>query len=219
MCALLFSCGASKHGNDISDAQTGASFSTEVKSLNFQSVEVAYKICNAFRSKRNYWHAQPVIGMTANISFGYTDCDSDTADIDIASIIKGPLLSSPMVFDSLSSENYDKEVQTDLHGDLRTVCPTILAGSTPLEFISSGSDRIYTTFVNVSPTLDRFSLIHAKLNDDKTSYISDEVIVIDVLTSTTDDKLLGTVTSTTTSKVCGENKTNETSFQFLDSIL
>lgn len=220
----LVSCGEQRKGSGMHTPSPGEVFSSEIKTLDANSWSIAYRVCNAFRSKRTYWHMTPIIGKTAKLDIKERECSSSSVDEStIDSKISAPTLSSPITFASLSTENYEKNIQTDAHGYLAQVCPTIISGENPIQFYSIKRDeRIYTQFQNIDASSDA---VHVKFtkeiqdkNGDIVGYESYRVVSLKISTSGVSDMLLGTVSELKDSKKC-EDGADEYIEQTLASIL
>jgi hypothetical protein len=222
--SLLCSCGDQATGGKRSVASTGETFSLEIKSLDANQLNIAYRVCLSFRSKRNNWHMNSVIGKTAKISFEDKSCSEVTptqVEISPDPVISAPTLSSVITFSSLSAEGYVKEVQTDLHGELKYSCPTVLKNENILEFFVEGQNqRVYTVFEQIDDTTDRVTFKHTIKDSDGEFYTSYKVVSMDVKTSGVETNLIGTVSELTSSIVCKDDpSTHYTRKQTLNSIL
>ncbi|PIK15701.1 hypothetical protein [Halobacteriovorax sp. JY17] len=219
---LTASCGQNHSGKSRSLASIGEEFSSDIKSLDINSQAIALRICNALRSKRSYWHTAPVIGRKATFQVNNLGCNGDSMDLDIETKISSTLMSNPIVFDSLETAFYFKDVITEAHGPLSSVCPSIFTGDTPLEFYSKGSDRIYTHFSKVDTNVDRLTLKFAEINSNDQQQVSGykvyRAVSYDIVTSTKDSTLLGTAKEINQKEGC-ENKSEYIFTQKLISIL
>ncbi len=219
---LTASCGQNHSGKSRSLASIGEEFSADIKSLNINSQAIALRICNALRSKRSYWHTAPVIGKKATFHINSKDCDNDTEQRDIETKVASTLMSNPIIFDSLETSFYFKEVITEVHGPLSSVCPAIFSGDAPLEFYTDESDRIYTQFSKVDGSTDQLTLKYAEINSDDQQAVSGykvyKAVSYDIVTSTKESALLGTAKEIYKKEAC-ENKSEYSFSQKLLSIL
>ncbi|WP_372654714.1 hypothetical protein [Halobacteriovorax sp.] len=225
LCILLafVSCGQNHSGNDRGLASVGEEFGIEIKLLDANSETIALRICNALRSKRSYWHSTPIIGKKANISVEGKNCSQENEQFDLETTISSTLMSNPIILDSLSNQTYYKEVLTESHGALSTVCPSIFAGDNPLEFYTQGSDRVYTQFAKIDSNSDRLTIKYAETNSNDQQEVSGykvyKHVTYDIITSSTDATFLGTVSEISMVEACGEESFNRTRVQKLNSIL
>ncbi len=225
LCVLLIltSCGQNHSGNSRTLASVGEEFGTEMNLLDANSELIALRICNALRSKRSYWHSAPIIGKKANFSVETKNCSNQSENFELETTIAATLMSSPIVFDSLSTETYYKEVVTESHGPLSTVCPLIFSGDNPLEFYTQNSDRVYTQFSKIDSNTDRLILKYAEVNSNDQQEVSGYVVYkymsYDIVTASSDSTYLGTVSELSVGESCGEENRSSTLVQKLKSIL
>jgi hypothetical protein len=222
---LLVACGDRERGTKKPTPQPGETFPLKGKELDSQSLSVAYRICNAFRSKRNYWHMSGIIGKNAKLNLEYRGCNSSYIEnYSVDSVISAPTLSSPITFASLSTEDYHKNVETDANGYLSESCRDILSGENVDEYytIQLSSHRIYTQFQNVDETTDRVHIKEARPVRNESGIITEfesiSVISLEVKTSGVEDKLIGTVPTMKETRAC-ESGADRYMTQILESIL
>ena len=223
---IVGSCGEQSSGTSRSIASTRESLSTEIKNLDSNQLNIAYRVCLSFKSKRNNWHLNSIIGKSAKISYEEKTCDDTQSTITQISpdpVISAPTLSSQITFSSLSEIRFFKNVQTDMHGDLKFTCPTVLQNENVLNFyVEESNKRVYTVFEKLNDTTDRLTLKYTIKSVDGESFISYKVVTMDIKTSNVDDYLIGTVGEITSSRVCSlssSTSADHTIKQILGSIL
>lgn len=224
--SLISSCGDQATGGTRSIASTGETFSLEIKMLDANQLNIAYRLCSSFRSKRNNWRSESVIGKTAKFSFEEKSCDeveASATEISPDPIISAPTLSSEITFASLSSENYFVGVQTDLHGSLKNTCPIVLDNENVLEFfVETQGQRIYTVFEKINDNTDRVTLKYTRKDNSNEAFVSYKIVSFDIQTTGDDANYLGTVTETFSSTKCAADSSSnvhQTKKQTLISIL
>ncbi|WP_127716150.1 hypothetical protein [Halobacteriovorax sp. HLS] len=230
---VLASCGDQHKGKSRAPAATGQSFTSEIKTLDANSLSIAYRVCNSFRSKRNYWHMNSIIGKKANLSVTSKQCGTTISNSNsLETVISASNLSAQIIFASLSSLDYKKDVETDQHGLIAQSCKTVLSGNNTINFYSyQKTQRVYTEFLQIADHVDRVDIKFAAPEfDDKnelTGYTSYKVVSFEVKTSedpndaidaSQEEIYLGTVTKATEVEDC-ESGGNSSFVQTLDSIL
>ena len=222
---LTISCGQNHGSKDRSIASLGEEFTKEIASLDPSSQSIALRICNSLRSKRSYWHTQPIVGKQAKISVYDKSCRS-TGNVETETIsarISSTLLSNPIVFDTLQTTSFLKEVITDVHGPLKTVCPSIFSADAPLEFFADGDDRVYTQFSKIDDSTDRLTLKYAEVNSNDQQEVSGykvfRIKAYDIKTKSSDSTYLGTVSEINESESCEDERVTTEFKQTLDAIL
>ncbi|WP_157765724.1 hypothetical protein [Halobacteriovorax marinus] len=220
----LSSCGSHHGKKERSIASIGEEFSQEMSVLDSSSQTIALRICNALRSKRSYWHSS-VKNKKATFQLSSNSCSNEKFDKELETTVSSLRLSDPIVFDSLSTDYYYKEVVTDVHGPLKQVCPAILSGDAPLAFYmdSNGQDRVYTQFSRIDSGSDRLILKYAELNSDDqqevSGYKSYKSVAYDIVTTSKDLTFLGSVSVISEVEACEESGRQEEFSQILKSIL
>lgn len=208
---FLASCGQDHSGKDRSLASVGEEFDTEINQLSSQDQSIAYRICRALQQKRINWHTS-VIGKKASFQVTSNNCSDDDVSFEIETTISSTLMSNPIIFDSLSTEKYSKEVMTEIHGPLKSTCPLITNGDIPIEFYVEDQDRVYMEFSKLDGSSDRLTLKYAEINSNDQQEISGYKVYkstqYDIVTTSpngsSEHPMLGTVSNIYEIEACQE---------------
>lgn len=188
-----------------SSLSTGGSYSAEEKN-------VAIRICYAFRSKNTNFRGN-LIDSKFKFNVSEKDCEGEVSNSTIDTVLKAPLASQPMIFDSGSRSAYYTEVQTDQHGPLDSICSALLKGGDPLKTILRGNDLIEISFF----TSDLDNIIVRTAEKTGSNYIVNKEERFQVNTDAGAGNGLGVVSLSTREKQCSNGKVESFSQQLISN--
>lgn len=158
---LLSSCGQSDNEPArLKEAQIGAELSTG-ETLSGGSKDAALRICYAFRSKNSAFRTiNGLLGSTFSFTLNYTDCsNSKRAENEaLATTLAQTLQSAPLIYDSTNTHPYMKEVQTHQHGELASLCQSLIMGEDVQTVVSVNSEQKKEFRFGTSDQLDHYSI-------------------------------------------------------------
>lgn len=118
--------------------------------LNDAEMAVALRVCYALRSKRTNYLAE-LLETTFNFRIQQNDCQQKEITMTVInSTLKQLESNGPMSFETVGINlPYQRQVITDLHGELTAVCSEVLKGETPLN-LQNNQNEIYEYSYNSS---------------------------------------------------------------------
>lgn len=142
---------------------------------------VALRICYAYRSKRAKFFNE-LINSPFSFNYSQTNCSATVTESRLDTTLRQVVADGPMSFEAPAfTLSYAREVQTDLHGELVSICNQVLKGETPLDFIEV--DGVYSEYIFESGLYDRVTIKKAmqKISDGPVEVISSHSF--DILTN------------------------------------
>lgn len=141
---LLAGCGVDK---TYTGGKVSMSFSNSLESggspLSDNEMAVALRICYAFRSKRTKFMAE-LLENPFNFTLKENDCSNiEGRNVVLNTTLKQLNVGSPMSYETTGVNfAYQREVYTDVNGELSNLCSQVLKGETPLD-IAEIKNEIY----------------------------------------------------------------------------
>lgn len=207
---FLVSCGQSNR-KPATEALLGSSLSTG-GTYGASEKNVAIRICYAYRSKNTNFRAN-LIGTTFKYNIAQKDCENNETNSTLDTVLRAPLASQAMVYDSESTLDYYKEVQTDQYGPLESICSTLLKGGDPLKTILRGNYLVEISFY----TTDVDNIIVRTASKSGSAYVVSTEERFQVNTNATSGNSVGSVTLATREKQCSNGRVETLSQQFISN--
>jgi hypothetical protein len=205
-CLLFTACGYDKADTIVEES---LGFSQQALSggtpLDDNAMAVALRICYAYRTKRSKFTVEMLKGQF-NFSMTTRNCQNQETTESFTSELTQESSGEPLYFESDYSKNYFKEVQTDLHGYLATICGDVLAGETPLNTAEIGNEFYEYTFQSSVSGGDQVAIqIGAQDTPSAANPSVKRKIVFEVLTNATSaGNYQGMVVETRQYSPCGD---------------
>jgi|GEM_PF-2140517 len=117
---------------------------------------VALRVCYAYRSKRAKFFNE-LINSPFNFNYSQTNCTGAVTSTRLDTTLRQVVTDGPMSFEAPAfTFSYAREVQTDLYGELASICNQVLKGETPLDFIQV--ENVYTEYIFESGLYDTVTI-------------------------------------------------------------
>lgn len=186
--------------NNIDAYRVGDAFRSE-RSLNSSEMISANRICRDLRVKRNRWEVS-----RDSLNFNYnvrsrSSCSGSLASYELAASVD--ISGGDLVLDTPSRSKFIKEVLTDLHPAISTLCDEVLAGDADVKnTVEQSGTRYQTTFYEYNGNF--YSLITRFLKDSSNAWravLVDESLVV-VNERTSNGALVGLVSKRAQESSC-----------------
>ncbi len=186
--------------NNIDAYRVGDAFRSE-RNLNSSEMISANRICRDLRAKRNRWEVS-----RDSLNFNYnvrsrSSCSGSLASYELAASVD--ISGGDLVLDTASRSKFIKEVLTDLHPAISTLCDEVLAGDADVKnTVEQSGTRYQTTFYEYNGSF--YSLITRFLKDSSNAWravLVDESLVV-VNERTSNASLVGLVSKRAQESSC-----------------
>lgn len=206
---LIASCGPiNERPVEAGNVNLGAELSSSY-TLTGEKKDVALRICYAYRSKR--------VGLRSsyldkNFSFSVKNrpCNESETNKTVSAILKEPLLSEPMIFDSSErSVTWFNRVNTDTDGILGQFCDSIIRGDSVSNLLSSNSARQELVEFSVNTDSAHYTVLTG-IKNSSGSFVVVKRAVYYVQTSNQSSPQVGDDYRITQEEQCADGSLNET---------
>lgn len=143
--AVVASCGREYGEGSRAPTSVGGELGEE-RRLSANEKSTATNICYAFRTKKSAFFADH-LGSVFRFQIEERDCEGKEYNETIDTILKQPLLSQPMVYDTDNQKMIYKEVQSHDYGFMLPICEALFQGNEVTNTFDSGlGDKMSLSF-------------------------------------------------------------------------